>query len=87
MIKKVGVALITAVAIMLLGAFTLNLFFPNVLKQASNAMEVAMFRASGFKLDLNGDGFNDGPDLQNNKIEDENASKAVGVGGVEGFGQ
>lgn len=55
MVKKIFVILITIVALVLLGAIVLNSLLPNITAQVINAVEGAIFKATGLNFDFNGD--------------------------------
>jgi len=55
MVKKIFVILITIVALVLIGAIVLNRLLPNITTQVINAVEGAIFKATGLNFDFNGD--------------------------------
>lgn len=55
-VKKIFITLITVVACVMIGAFVLNVLMPNAIKTGTNAIEDQMYKATGIKLDFNGDG-------------------------------
>jgi len=55
MVKKIFVILITIVALVLTGAIVLNRLLPNVTNQVINAVEGAIFKATGLNFNFNGD--------------------------------
>ena len=54
-VKKIFITLITVVACVMLGAFVLNVLMPNAIKTGTNAVESQLYRATGIKMDFNGD--------------------------------
>lgn len=55
-VSKVFVVLITVVLCVMIGAFTLNKLYPNVVSGMSSAVEGMVYNATGISLDFNGDG-------------------------------
>lgn len=55
MVKKIFIVLITVVALIVIGAIVLNVLLPNVTAQVINAVEGAVFKATGLSFDFNGD--------------------------------
>lgn len=55
MVKKIFVILITIVALVLIGAIVLNRLLPNTTAQVINAVEGAIFKATGLNFNFNGD--------------------------------
>lgn len=55
-VKKIFITLITVVACVMIGAFVLNVLMPNAIKTGTNAVEDQLYKATGIKLDFNGDG-------------------------------
>jgi hypothetical protein len=87
-VKKIFIILITVVACIAIGAFVLNVFMPNVMAGVFNAIDTAIFDATGIAVDLNGDNTPGSTQLSstaNSKIGTANgtinANGGVGVGG------
>ena len=87
-VKKIFILLITVVALIAIGAFILNVFMPNVMASVFNAVDTAIYDATGIALDLNGDKVTGATKLTTNApatmdsahgTADKN--KGVGVGG------
>ena len=56
-VKKIFMVLIVAVACVMIGAFVLNVLMPNLIKTGTNAVEGQLYNATGIRVDMNGDGF------------------------------
>ena len=79
-VKKILIVLITIVAIVVVGGFILNTALPNGILGVTGAFEQSIKAATGFSIDLNGDGT---VGLANTKTD---SSAATGNGNVvEGF--
>ena len=77
-VKKIFITLITVVACVMIGAFVLNVLMPNAIKTGTNAIEDQLYRATGIKLDFNGDGVQN---AQNNTYNGAyHASQEQGTG-------
>lgn len=84
-VKKIFVLLITIVACVIIGAFTLNLLLPNVVTTVVNATESMIFKATGLDFDFNNDGvFGSGLGKQFQGEVDESEGGSLS-GDVEGF--
>lgn len=55
-VKKIFMTLITVVAMVMIGAFVLNLILPNASKALVNSVEQMIFNATGMSFDFNADG-------------------------------
>jgi|LFRM01.1.fsa_nt_gb hypothetical protein len=55
MVRKIFVTLITVVTLVLIGAIVLNSLLPNITAQVINAVEGAIFKATGLNFNFNGD--------------------------------
>lgn len=75
-VKNIFKILIVAVAMLIIGAFVLNILLPNVTTSLVNAAEGTVYQATGMSFDWNGDGT--GGD-SNNK-QDFNTSQQSGTG-------
>jgi len=53
-VKKIFILLITVVACIMVGAFILNVIMPNTLATVFDAVDGAIYSATGISLDLNG---------------------------------
>jgi hypothetical protein len=91
-VKKIFMTLVAVVACIIIGAFILNVFVPNAVKQAVNAVESAVFSATGISFDLNGDGVagadGNGSDATGGADAVTDGDRAVNgnnVGGYNGF--
>lgn len=89
--KKVFITLITIVALVVVGAFVLNVIMPNTVTTMVNTVEGMVYNATGLSMDFNGDhvaGNQDtvkqGQEIGNADIEDN--SGAESGQGVAGFG-
>lgn len=80
-VKKVFTVIIVAVACVLLGAFVLNVLFPNVTNGLVNAVEGLVFNATGISMDFNGDGAGNSSSVNTGATTDDTAEGA----GVSGF--
>ena len=83
-VKKIFVVLVTIVACVIIGAFTLNILLPNVTTSLVDAAEDMVYNATGMSFDWNGNG-NDGAtagteDAKSNKTDQTNTGA-----GVQGF--
>lgn len=54
-VKKIFITLITVVACVMVGAFVLNVLMPNAITTGTNAVEDQLYKATGIKMDFNGD--------------------------------
>ena len=90
-VKKIFVILITVVACIAVGAFVLNVLMPNVMATVFNAVDTAIYDATGIALDLNGDGVNGSTKLSTNstsKVGTANGTINTNGGlSVGGYGQ
>ena len=83
-VKKIFVVLITIVACVIIGAFTLNILLPNVTTSIVDATEDMVHNATGMSFDWNGNG-NDGvTDGTGNAISNTTDKTNTGAG-VTGF--
>lgn len=86
--KKVFITLITIVALVVVGAFVLNVIMPNTVTTMVNTVEGMVYNATGLHMDFNGDGdvgtVTEDDTIGNADIEDN--SGAESGQGVEGFG-
>ena len=77
-VKKIFITLITVVACVMVGAFVLNVLMPNAISTGTNAIEDQLYRATGIKLDFNGDSVKNS---QNNTYDGKyKASQEQGTG-------
>lgn len=86
-VKKIFIILITVVACVMLGAFILNILFPNVATSLVNSVEDMIFKATNMSFDFNGDGNMGDQNANNSYTGNVNGadSDATGGAGVEGF--
>lgn len=86
-VKKIFMILIGIVACVVVGAFLLNTFMPNVTYALVSAMEDMVFNVTGLGMDFNGDGRPGGAVAQNDTYDATNDQEAENVSGqVTGFG-
>lgn len=84
-VRKIFIVLITIVACVIIGAFTLNLMLPNVVTTMVNATESMIYKATGLDFDFNNDStYGSGLDsqFQGEVSEDQGGDLS---GDVEGF--
>lgn len=85
MIKKIIMSLVTVVACILVGAFILNIFVPNLVIQIGDALEMGAYRATGLSFDFNGNGNVGKTKEMNSQKKDGNSDQAIKGAEVEGF--
>lgn len=83
-VKKIFVILITIVACVIIGAFTLNILLPNVTTSLVDAAEDMVYNATGMSFDWNGNG-NDGATSGTGTPKTNSTDKTNTGAGVQGF--
>lgn len=82
-VKKIFVTLITIVALVVVGAFVLNIILPNATSSLVDTTEKMIYNASGLSFDFNGNGVT-GKDGETT-IKSGTGDKATQGTGVQGF--
>lgn len=87
-VKKIFTMLIGIVACVVLGAFLLNTFMPNVTAAVVNAMEDMVYNVTGLSMNFNGDGKSGGQSVSGTTTYDATNQQAAEdvAGNVAGFG-
>ena len=83
-VKKIFMILITIVASVVIGAFTLNILLPNVTTSLVDATEDMVYNATGMSFDWNGNGNNGQTAGTGNSKTNSNDKTNTGTG-VQGF--
>lgn len=83
-VKKIFMTLIVIVMCVILGAFLINIFLPNVTTVLINAAEMQIYNATGMKLDFNRDGVKTGSD-QIDAVKSSSVNDIAADGTVGGF--
>ena len=83
-VKKIFMILITIVACVVIGAFTLNILLPNVTTSLVDATEDMVYNATGMSFDWNGNGNNGQTAGTGNSKTNSNDKTNTGTG-VQGF--
>ncbi len=83
-VKKIFIVLITIVACVIIGAFTLNILLPNVTTSIVDATEDMVHNATGMSFDWNGNG-NDGATAGTGNAISNTTDKTHTGAGVTGF--
>lgn len=91
--KKVFITLITIVALVVVGAFVLNVIMPNTVTTMVNTVEGMIYNSTGLSMDFNGDGrtgqqqnIGSGNDIENAGAEDDSGATSDEGQNVGGFG-
>lgn len=92
-VKKIFITLITVVACVMVGAFVLNVLMPNAITTGTNAVEDQLYKATGIKMDFNGDAnqggnnYTDGNTVYGGKqsATGNEANTGANGGNVKGF--
>lgn len=92
-VKKIFITLITVVACVMVGAFVLNVLMPNAITTGTNAVEDQLYKATGIKMDFNGDAgqggnnYTDGNKVYSGKYNatDNKSNTGAAGGNVNGF--
>lgn len=84
-VKKVFLILITVVALILLGAFVLNILMPNTVTQVVSSIEDGIYKATGISMNLNGDNHSGGSNANNTYSSTVTSNNDDISGGVDGF--
>lgn len=90
-VKKIFITLITVVACVMIGAFVLNVLMPNAITTGTNAIESQLYRATGIKMDFNGDKdtsvYSTGNQVYGGKYNatDDKSNTGAAGGNVNGF--
>lgn len=83
-VKKIFIILVTIVACVVIGAFTLNILLPNVTTSLVDATENMVYNATGMDFDWNGNGNSGSNPTTGNPQTNTNDQTNTGVG-VDGF--
>ena len=91
--KKVFITLITIVALVVVGAFVLNVIMPNTVTTMVNTVEGMIYNTTGLSMDFNGDGrtgqqqgIDAGSDIENAGAQDNSGATSQEGQDVGGFG-
>lgn len=85
-VKKIFIVLIGVVAVVILGAFVLNILMPNVVVQLVDAVEDLIFSATGMSFDFNANGtIGDAAARTTDYNEGTDGGRDVNDAGVDGF--
>ena len=83
-VKKIFVTLITIVALVVLGAFILNIVMPNATVAIVDTTENMIYNATGISFDFNGNGVSGSSSGTGNMKSGTGDKSNTGVG-VDGF--
>jgi hypothetical protein len=87
-VKKIFIILIGVVAVVILGAFVLNILMPNVTEQLVDATEDLVFSATGLEFDFNANGSSGAEAARGEAYtEGEDGSRDTTIAGVDGFAE